>query len=219
MASDADIGSLLAEFDDLPTQASRGRRNSRTLSQPATPPPHSHSVTPPPRHLQHARSSGGYSASNLDDLLQDLDIPSAPPLCNVSLHPLQSKGPAGPPQPSYKARQSTSQVLPKCSSLYLGGTRCECGRNGSTVGVVSVCDSIRCTKCDFRVMAFPDTQWLPSVDYLFFRNNYPDADKLAAKLQSRQVCRSYCCQCSWFSTVGEYRIDFGGELRWVCAGH
>ena len=44
------------------------------------------------------------------------------------------------------------------------------------------CNTLRCTSCDFRVIWFNDYCWHSSCDYLFFRNNVPEYDKLRIKL-------------------------------------
>lgn len=37
------------------------------------------------------------------------------------------------------------------------------------------CNRLICTKCDCKVQHFDNFCWNDKVDYLFFRNNYPDA--------------------------------------------
>ena len=48
-----------------------------------------------------------------------------------------------------------------------------------------ICDQLRCTDCDFQVTSFANLAWDNSVDYLFLRNNYPDASRLKAKLRTK----------------------------------
>uniref|UniRef100_A0A7R9YQK2 Cilia- and flagella-associated protein 418 n=1 Tax=Chlamydomonas euryale TaxID=1486919 RepID=A0A7R9YQK2_9CHLO len=104
--------------------------------------------------------------------------------------------------------------------LFIGGAHTPQGRNGASAGVLNRCNNLRCTKCDFKVIWFDNQGWLDSVDYLFLRNNFPTADKLAAKLRRSPSTSAYCCQCSWRSATDAQRVGFGGEdLRWVCAGH
>jgi len=112
----------------------------------------------------------------------------------------------------------------KCTGVFLGGTKVQRGRNGTTIGVLMCCDAMRCTKCDFRVISFDNVCWEPDVDYLFFRNNYPTETKLAPKLRHSATSCAYCCQCSWHTATGGepdvHRVDaYAGELRWVCSGH
>lgn len=88
------------------------------------------------------------------------------------------------------------------------------------VGPVTCCDALRCTKCDCRVVAFPDAQWRPAVaNYMFFRNNYPTGAKLSEALQRAPGRRAYCCQCSWAAAGEVERLQLSGELRWACGGH
>lgn len=44
------------------------------------------------------------------------------------------------------------------------------------------CDNLRCTKCDFEVLRISDRRWKDDVEYLFFRNFYPNLEKLQPKL-------------------------------------
>ena len=46
------------------------------------------------------------------------------------------------------------------------------------------CNALRCTKCDFDVVRVVDMEWTDKCDYLFFRNHYPNLDKLKANLRS-----------------------------------
>jgi hypothetical protein len=136
-------------------------------------------------------------------------------------------------------------TLAKCMGMFIGGTGLQRGRNGSGAAGLMCCDNprcararvrllllagregspltphrtCRCTKCDFKVCWFPDKEWDSSVDYLFFRNNFPTVPKLSPMLHSRPGSTAYCCQCSWSSVTKEKLVDYGGDLRWVCAGH
>ena len=44
------------------------------------------------------------------------------------------------------------------------------------------CDKLRCTACDFPVVWFSDSVWHSRSEYLFFRNNYPEFDRLKKNL-------------------------------------
>jgi hypothetical protein len=71
------------------------------------------------------------------------------------------------------------------------------------------------------------------VDYMFFRNNMPNQQKLEAGFVQDRAGRScaYCCQCSWVtvseeevevSQVCEGHVGEGGgtsRLPWICGGH
>ena len=102
--------------------------------------------------------------------------------------------------------------------VFVGGMQFGRGRMGA-VGQLVCCDSLRCTKCDFKVEQFKDRDWESDVDYLFFRNNFPTQAKLAPKLLRRPNAIAYCCQCSWLTGDTERKLDFASEVRWVCAGH
>lgn len=164
--------------------------------------------------MRHAISAEGGKTA-LDKLLadiDDLDIPSS-----------SAGGAATAPHHTARSTPGTtarpSATAAKCISLFIGGSATQRGRNGSAVGYVLCCDSLRCTKCDFKVMWFHNQSWDDSVDYLFFRNNFPTESKLAPKLLREPGACAYCCQCSWQSATREQLVDFGGDLRWVCGGH
>ncbi|GAB1288302.1 Cilia- and flagella-associated protein 418 [Apodemus speciosus] len=59
------------------------------------------------------------------------------------------------------------------------------------------CDRLRCVACDFRIVSYNDYMWDKSCDYLFFRNNMPEFQKLRTKLIEKKGARAYACQCSW----------------------
>ncbi len=110
----------------------------------------------------------------------------------------------------------------KCMGLFLGGAGARRGRNGADIGVVRCCDALRCTKCDFKVIAFQQQGWRAGAEYLFFRNNYPTEAKLAPMLEPQPRACAYCCQCSWRTATGSEgeRVDsYASDLRWICGGH
>ena len=47
---------------------------------------------------------------------------------------------------------------------------------------ISGCDQLRCLSCDSSVLSFNNYSWTDDVEYLFFRNNYPNNKKLKTKL-------------------------------------
>lgn len=101
------------------------------------------------------------------------------------------------------------------------------------------CDQLRCTSCDFHVIWFDDRIWHSRSDYLFFRNNVPDHEKLKKYLIRKKGLRglslkkselitffsnisgyrAYACQCSWQSTVGVVDLSTLANLKWVCGKH
>jgi len=79
------------------------------------------------------------------------------------------------------------------------------------------------TLCLFlwKVMQFPERGWDVGVDYMFFRNNVPNAQKLSSQLRVQSQSIAYCCQCSWLSAECEVVLSPGtpNQPQWVCAGH
>ncbi|XP_038664909.1 protein C8orf37 homolog isoform X3 [Scyliorhinus canicula] len=98
-------------------------------------------------------------------------------------------------------------------------TNCSGHRAPSQTKGRKTCDQLRCTTCDFRVITLDDYEWNKSCDYLFFRNNMPDLDKLKVKTLSRIGTRAYACQCSWRSIQNLADLREEQELRWVCGRH
>ncbi|GCB67348.1 cilia- and flagella-associated protein 418 isoform X1 [Scyliorhinus torazame] len=105
----------------------------------------------------------------------------------------------------------------KCCPVYLGGSSAPPGLGTNTSQ--RTCDQLRCTTCDFRVITLDDYEWNKSCDYLFFRNNMPDLNKLKVKTLSRKGTRAYACQCSWRSIQNLANLREEQELRWVCGRH
>ncbi|KAG7469983.1 hypothetical protein MATL_G00134610 [Megalops atlanticus] len=105
----------------------------------------------------------------------------------------------------------------KCCPVFLGGSSVATGVGTSTSQ--RACSRLRCTSCDFRVATFDDQEWDPSCDYLFFRNNMPDRERLQAKLKRKRGSRAYACQCSWHSAVALTDLRDRQDLKWVCAKH
>ena len=52
----------------------------------------------------------------------------------------------------------------------------------SIVYLCSTCDNLRCIGCDFSVLQFRGKKWHDEADYMFFRNNMPNPQKLAVML-------------------------------------
>ncbi|ESO94994.1 hypothetical protein LOTGIDRAFT_117480, partial [Lottia gigantea] len=104
-----------------------------------------------------------------------------------------------------------------CFPVYVGGSVNEKGF-GSSVNQ-RICDSLRCTSCDFKVTIFPDYEWHSKTDYLFLRNNAPDFRKLKSNLKKvNGKVNAYNCQCSWrsFNDLTELKDS---KLKWVCGKH
>ncbi|KAJ8411653.1 hypothetical protein AAFF_G00164610 [Aldrovandia affinis] len=105
----------------------------------------------------------------------------------------------------------------RCCPVFIGGSSIPSGV-GTSISQ-RACSQLRCTSCDFRVTSFDDHVWDLSCDYLFFRNNMPDCQKLRAKLRRKRNARAYACQCSWHSTLLLTDLRDQPELKWVCGKH
>lgn len=243
----ASLDDLLREFEDLPVSITVKRSESggvtasstaslisqKSYSEPVHKPQVSPSSSPQIRiPFLHSQSvpaqtypkSQSLSSNSVDLLLQDLDIHLASSTSSTS-SASQLTTTVQPQSTSildYQHRKNSlsgGSSKAKCITLFLGGTEHDRGRNGASLGTLTCCNSMRCTKCDFKVLAFNDQEWDSSADYLFFRNNYPTTDKLEPLLTCLSGSVAYCCQCSWIATAQDMKVDYSSDLRWVCAGH
>ena len=149
--------------------------------------------------------------------------------------------PAGPAAPSAAGGAPPPPLAggERCTYLCLGSASAPVGATRSLASRRS-CAQQRCTACDFPVLQFRGGEaWAAGVDYLFFRNVYPDRTKLAARLLPAAGSVAYCCQCSWLSVAPEdgvllarrpagavqpegvaaARVGGQGWAHWVCSGH
>lgn len=106
----------------------------------------------------------------------------------------------------------------RCVKVFLGGSKFPkglcCGSEERA------CDRLRCTSCDFSVVILNDYEWQVDCDYLFFRNNIPDFEKLKSKLTRKRGCCAYACQCSWRSITRLTELwSSDPQLKWVCGKH
>ncbi|KAF0980106.1 hypothetical protein FDP41_000884 [Naegleria fowleri] len=76
----------------------------------------------------------------------------------------------------------------KCSAAFIGNSSDGLGIN--TYMSFKRCDDLRCMKCDFKVIIFDGKKWKSDVNYLFFRNNYPDTVKKGLKKRTFQIIRA-----------------------------
>jgi hypothetical protein len=133
----------------------------------------------PPINMQPQQNSTAAAVrqprSSLDDLLDDLEAvgPLSPSTERASAPGLQGPGHHRFPSTSSTAASGGAGGARsgfRCmGGMFLGGSAAPRGRNGSIIGSVTCCDSIRCTKCDFKVVVFDNQAWHKDVDYLFFR--------------------------------------------------
>lgn len=106
----------------------------------------------------------------------------------------------------------------RCVKVFLAGSKFPkglcCGSEERA------CDRLRCTSCDFSVVILNDYEWQVDCDYLFFRNNIPDFEKLKSKLTRKRGCCAYACQCSWRSITQLTELwSSDPQLKWVCGKH
>eukprot|EP00744_Colponema_vietnamica_P014836 GILI01020773.1.p1 GENE.GILI01020773.1~~GILI01020773.1.p1 ORF type:complete len:224 (+),score=17.05 GILI01020773.1:50-721(+) len=148
-----------------------------------------------------SRSSFTSSSFSPATSLHTLSLPSSSSLSS-SLSPC-------PPSPA--------GVRTKCMPPAIGGMSVS---KGLTSGVRQrSCDRLRCTSCDFKVLCFENVQWSSEVEYMFFRNVFPDVNKLEKQLKSSEGYRAFACQCSWRSLDSTLLLNSDSSLKWVCSGH
>ena len=107
----------------------------------------------------------------------------------------------------------------RCEHLYLAGTYKEMGKSSNAC--MRACDNIRCTSCDFVILAIDNRKWTELADYLFFRNHMPDRQKLLTQTRVLMGCRAYACQCTWVSVKELLKVADNQSLKskWVCGKH
>ncbi|XP_072013900.1 cilia- and flagella-associated protein 418-like [Amphiura filiformis] len=147
----------------------------------------------------------------VDDDLNDMinDIIDEPDL-DDDLQP-------GPVDMDKRVRSSSQSQMKKCLSVFLGGSSASVGAASATTQ--RTCDQLRCTSCDFKIVYFDNYEWDKTCDYLFFRNNVPDFEKLRAKLKMKKGSRAYACQCKWRSIKSLVALSQDTDLKWVCGKH
>jgi len=148
---------------------------------------------------------------------------------NRGRQPVNSCGaPAVTSEAFVDARQPTSHIVASSSSAQpkddlddlvgemMTASATETTRSGATSGLVP---GFQCTACDFQVLRIDNYIWGNEVEYMFFRNNYPNVQKLRPQLVPRRDCVAYCCQCSWKSaSTGAQLADVAEGLRWRSVG-
>ncbi|XP_019858089.1 PREDICTED: protein C8orf37-like [Amphimedon queenslandica] len=113
-----------------------------------------------------------------------------------------------------KTKQATNGR--KCHPVLIGGSGIELKYNDNKN---HGCDQLRCLSCDSSVLSFNNYSWIDDVEYLFFRNNYPNNKKLKTKLVYSEGYRSYACQCSWIHVNKLVNINNMKSLKWTCGRH
>eukprot|EP00056_Hartaetosiga_gracilis_P003594 m.65089 g.65089 ORF g.65089 m.65089 type:complete len:320 (-) comp11512_c0_seq1:115-1074(-) len=157
--------------------------------------------------------SKGLLNNELDDLLNSFQLSKPVP-------PSSSR----PSSASDVNRGSTSAVSTstgrqsnKCSRLVL--TDASIPKGKCTASNKCSCSKMRCTSCDHVVGSFDNVVWDASADYLFFRNNFPDYEKLRPKLKQSRGSRAYACQCSSENVLMGESKKVDRSLKWVCGRH
>ncbi|PRP77968.1 hypothetical protein PROFUN_14072 [Planoprotostelium fungivorum] len=136
---------------------------------------------------------------------------------NNSRSSLTSSGNSFPTIPKLKVGKGTTKT--KCVEAFIGGSADGSGCT-ETSQEKRICNSLRCIGCDFKVSNFPGYEWREGTDYLFFRNNFPDFDKLKVQLITNRASSAFACQCTWKSQKNLTSVkSFGPEVKWVCGGH
>eukprot|EP00057_Strongylocentrotus_purpuratus_P006525 XP_011660999.1 PREDICTED: protein C8orf37 [Strongylocentrotus purpuratus] len=159
----------------------------------------------PKSKSKQSKSAKSKEKDELDSIIDDIiDFPE--PLTTLPNPPLSG------------TKRCEWYLQTKCLfPVFLGGSSTAMGV-GSTV-IHKACDQLRCTSCDFKVVFYDDFEWDQSCNYLFFRNNVPDFQKLRAKLRKKKDCRAYACQCCWRSLKAQTDLSEDHDLKWVCGKH
>ncbi|XP_066572043.1 cilia- and flagella-associated protein 418 isoform X1 [Amia ocellicauda] len=165
-------------------------------------------VKPGERRKKQRTSPKRYEDEDIDDLIEDL--------FEDEFEPLKVRNKPGGTN-SDVSNSPSCLTSRKCCPVFLGGSSVPSGV-GTSISQ-RACSRLRCTSCDFRLATFDDHEWDPSCDYLFFRNNMPDCQKLKAKLLRKRGTRAYACQCSWRSVHSLTDLRREQELKWVCGKH
>jgi len=147
---------------------------------------------------------------DLDDLLSEVSSAlsgagARPAPAPAGGAPSRAPAPAAPaPAPPAPAEGAPGRCLYVC----LGAAAAAPGTTRSLAARAS-CAAPRCTACDCAVLAFRGgagaaaggVAWTRDVDYLFLRNEYPAAARLAARLAPAPGGAAYACQCAWVSVL------------------
>ncbi|XP_072184670.1 cilia- and flagella-associated protein 418 [Excalfactoria chinensis] len=156
-------------------------------------------------------TGAGSDEDDIDDIIDEIFNDSS--FARTPLN-LKSNSPSVTPGSNSAVVQAHRK---RCCPVYLGGSS---SPNGIGTNISKrTCDQLRCTACDFRVSLFNDYIWDQSCDYLFFRNNMPELNKLRAKMIKKKGSRAYACQCSWRSIDELTDLQADQQLRWVCGKH
>ena len=155
MSKSFDVDSFLQDLDSgkLGSQQSHSNSASKSQSFHTHPQPASYE---PSRHRSPAIMS---HETDVDAFLASLDQP-LPISTRSQVHTRQLQ------QPSLSTGQTR---FVKCLKVMVGGEKTQKGVNRLISGQLA-CNNLHCTNCDFHVIMLPNVAWLPSAQYIDFRN-------------------------------------------------
>ena len=162
-------------------------------------------------HHSNSNNRAARSVDPLDDLLSlTEETVDSTPAYRYNGSSSSTTTTASTARPSYRSsayptnsmRKDTSNGSSNGSSngaqVLLGGSSCKLGANASKFSSIAT-DRLLCLKCMCEVVRFADYHWDDDVDYMFFRNYWPEPERLSPKLKPRKGYAAYCCQCCWTS--------------------
>lgn len=195
-----DIDDLLDEVED------KYLKKNRTIK---TPPSKREISRPTKRTPAYTKDDDDDLNAAIDDIIGDTEV-NDPTLCNSRCN----NKPTSKETTTSSSFKKSSQK--RCFPVYIGGSAIVTGV--SSAMMERACDQLRCTSCDFKVVFYDNVQWDSSCDYIFFRNNVPDYQRLCCKLKNKKGSRAYACQCTWRSVTNI--VDLASEdIKWVCGKH
>ncbi len=191
------------------------------------------SPTPRAGYKTYANSFDNDSNTDLDDLLGMTEQLSTNDNNNNKTNKYTSKRGVGKrrfhggPIPANTLRRRDSEKQTSSSDkqssgsgdsiVLLGGTSCVLGDEPSKFRRV-INDHLLCRKCMCEVVRFENVIWSKDADYIFFRNYWPDADRLCEKMKPKKGYAAYCCQCCWANAdevkPSENFTCANGNLKW-----
>ena len=108
-------------------------------------------------------------------------------------------------------------------SLPLSTKKCKGLRLISNENINKYCSNILCLNCDHTILIFNNYRWDESVNYLFFRLNFPNKHKLSQKLIKDENYTCYSCQCQYLNINITRNNNNNNNMNkineWQCCGH
>jgi hypothetical protein len=188
-------------------RSSFSSRNAYKENTPPSTPPGEGFDTPTPRGNAPKNS---FDVDDIDDLLGMTEISAKTGGSRGSRRQAASRRRSSAPVNTLRRRASEAGAgvgnVKRGGMVLIGGTICSLGPEPSKFRNV-VNDHLLCTKCMCEVVRFEDVEWGKDADYIFFRNYWPDADRLCDKMKRRDGSAAYCCQCSSISVTDIQTVD------------